>query len=148
MLLAELYDMNNVDNNKSGKIITTYQKIIKDQPNNLAALNNLAWQQYQSDDLVNAQRNIEKALYLAPDNNAIAESYGVILVANKRYEEAIEVLVNVINQGSIDVSAKVSLAEAYIALQQHEQAKQVLSGLSAHDSKLNVKIAKLKQKVE
>lgn len=148
MLLAELYDMNNVDNNKSTKIISTYQQIVKDQPNNLAALNNLAWQQYQSDDLVNAQLNIEKALYLAPDNNAIAESYGVILVANKRYEEAIEVLVNVINQGSIDVSAKVSLAEAYIALQQHKQAKQVLSGLSAHDSKLNVKIAKLKQEVE
>ena len=148
MLLAELYDMNNVDNNKSTKIISTYQQIVKDQPNNLAALNNLAWQQYQSDDLVNAQLNIEKALYLAPDNNAIAESYGVILVANKRYEEAIEVLVNVINQGSIDISAKVSLAEAYIALQQHKQAKQVLSGLSAHDSKLNVKIAKLKQEVE
>ena len=148
MLLAELYDMNNVDNNKSAKIISTYQQIVKDQPNNLAALNNLAWQQYQSDDLVNAQLNIEKALYLAPDNNAIAESYGVILVANKRYEEAIEVLVNIINQGSIDVSAKVSLAEAYIALQQNEQAKQVLSGLSAHDSKLNVKIAKLKQEVE
>ena len=148
MLLAELYGMNNVDNNKSAKIITIYQRIIKDQPNNLAALNNLAWQQYQSDDLVNAQLNIEKALYLAPDNSAIAESYGVILVANKRYEEAIEVLVNVIKQGPIDVSAKVSLAEAYIALQQHEQAKQVLSGLSAHDSKLNVKIAKLKQEVE
>ena len=148
MLLAELYGMNNVDNNKSAKIITTYQKIIEAQPNNLAALNNLAWQQYQSDDLVNAQLNIEKAVLLAPENSAISESYGVILVANKRYEEAIEVLVNAINQGSIDVSAKVSLAEAYIAMQQHEQAKQLLSGLSAHDSKLNVKIAKLKQEVE
>jgi putative PEP-CTERM system TPR-repeat lipoprotein len=147
MLLAELYGMNNVNNDKSDQIISTYQKIVDAQPNNVAALNNLAWQQYQSDDIKNAQLNIEKALSLTPENISILESYGVILVANKQYTEAIEVLSNVINKGSMDVSAKVSLAEAYIAVNKYVQAKAILSGLSAHDSKLNIKIAKLKQEV-
>lgn len=147
MLLAELYGQNNIDDKKSAQIIDAYQVIISMQPNNLEALNNLAWQQYQSHDLMNAQINIEKALLLAPDNNAILESYGVILVANKEYEQGIEVLSKVINKGSIDVSAKVSLAEAFIAMNSLDKAKTILTGLSAHDSQLNIKIAKLRHQV-
>jgi putative PEP-CTERM system TPR-repeat lipoprotein len=147
MLLAELYSMNNVNDSKSAQIISTYRTIVDRQPDNLAALNNLAWQQYQSNDIKSAQQNIEKALVLSPNNTSILESYGVILVANKHYKKAIEVLADVVNKGSMDVSAKVSLVEAYIAVNQYEQAKMMLSGLSSHDSKLNVKIAKLKQDV-
>lgn len=147
MLLAELYSMNNVNDSKSAQIISTYRTIVDRQPDNLAALNNLAWQQYQSNDIKSAQQNIEKALVLSPNNTSILESYGVILVANKHYKKAIEVLADVVNKGSTDVSAKVSLVEAYIAVNQYEQAKMMLSGLSSHDSKLNVKIAKLKQDV-
>ena len=46
------------------------------------------------------------------------------------------------------MNAKVSLAEAYIANEQNDLAKEVLAGLSDHDSKLNIKIAKLKQLVQ
>ena len=56
MLLAELYGENNVDENKSDKIIATYQAAIKIEPNNVNALNNLAWQQYKINDLDNAQQ--------------------------------------------------------------------------------------------
>jgi len=147
MLLAELYDMNNVDNNKSAKIIASYQAVVKAQPN-VAALNNLAWQQYQVNSLIDAQQSIEKAVKLQPNNLALQESYGVILVANKKYQQAIDVLTNAAKGGSIEVNAKVSLAEAYIANEQPDKAKEILVGLSAHDSKLNVKIAKLKQLVE
>ncbi len=147
ILLAQLYVMNNVNNNKSAQIISTYLKIVKGQPNNVAALNNLAWQQYQSNDIKNAQLNIEKAFALAPDNVNILESYGVILVANKHYEKAISVLSDLENKGSMDVSAKVSLAEAHIAVNQYKQAKMILSSLDVHDSKLSIKITKLKQEV-
>jgi putative PEP-CTERM system TPR-repeat lipoprotein len=147
MLLAGLYSMNNVNNSKSAQIISTYQTIVDRQPDNLAALNNLAWQQYQSNFIKSAQQNIEKALALSPNNTSILESYGVILVTNKRYKKAIEVLSSVVSRGSTDISAKVSLVEAYVAVNQYEQAKMILSGLSSHDSKLNVKIAKLKQEV-
>jgi putative PEP-CTERM system TPR-repeat lipoprotein len=147
MLLAELYGYNNIDSQKSAQIINTYEEVITIQPNNLPALNNLAWQQYQSNDFTNAQVNIEKALALSSENKTILESYGVILVANKQYAKGIKILSNVINQGSVDVNAKVSLAEAYIATGKLEKANKILAGLSAHDSKLNVKIAILRQQV-
>jgi putative PEP-CTERM system TPR-repeat lipoprotein len=147
MLLAELYGTNNINNNKSDQIIRIYRRIVESQPGNVAALNNLAWQQYQSNDIKSAQLNIKKALSLSPTNANILESYGVILVANQQYKEGIEVLSNMVGKGSMDISAKVSLAEAYIAVHQYVQAKAILSGLSAHDSKLNIKIAKLKQEM-
>ncbi|ALO33525.1 hypothetical protein CMT41_01410 [Colwellia sp. MT41] len=148
MLLAELYGTNNVDKNKSTKIISTYLDMIKVQPDNIAALNNLAWIEYQINDLVNAQLHIEQALAIAPNEIFLQESYGVILVANKNYQQAIEVLIAADKSGSVDVNAKVALAEAYIATKQPEVAKDVLLGLSAHDSELNIKIAKLKKLVE
>lgn len=148
MLLAELYSVNNVNEDNSDKIISTYQAAIQIQPNNVAALNNLAWQQYQIGALNDAQQNIEQAIALAPNNIALQESYGVILVANKQFEKSIKVLSAALEMGSDDVNAQVSLAEAYIAIKQPEKAKKVLAGLSAHDSKLNIKIARLKQLVE
>jgi putative PEP-CTERM system TPR-repeat lipoprotein len=148
MLLAELYGLNNIDNKKSVKIINTYKTAITVQPNNVAALNNLAWQQYLNSDITNALLNIQKALKLMPNNIAMHESYGVILVANKNYDKAIDVIVSVINKGSEDVSTKVSLAEAYIATNQFKKANMILTGLSAQDSKLNMRITKLRQQVE
>jgi len=147
-LLGELYGQNNIDGNKNAKIILTYQDMIKAQPDNIAALNNLAWQQYLSGDLVNAQKHIEQAIVISPDNLSLQESYGVILAAKKEYTKAIEVLSGALDSGSVDVNAQVSLAEAYIANNQKELAKKILMGLSDHDSALNIKIAKLKQLVQ
>ena len=148
VLLAELYGTNNVDENKSTKIISTYLDMIKIQPDNITALNNLAWVEYQINDLVNAQQHIEQALAIAPNEIFLQESYGVILVANKTYQLAIEILTAAVEKGSVEVNAKVALAEAYIATKQPEVAKDVLLGLSAHNSELNIKIAKLKKLVE
>ncbi|PKI17787.1 XrtA/PEP-CTERM system TPR-repeat protein PrsT [Colwellia sp. 12G3] len=148
MLLAELYGKNNISENNSAKIISTYRDMIKIQPDNIVALNNLAWKEYQINDLVNAQLHIEQALAIAPNEIFLQESYGVILVANKTYQQAIEILTAAVEKGSVEVNAKVALAEAYIATKQPEVAKDVLLGLSAHDSELNIKIAKLKKLVE
>jgi len=148
VLLAELYGQNNINGSKDTKIIMTYQNMIKVQPDDIVALNNLAWQEYLGGDLVNAKLHIEKAIVISPDNLSLQESYGVILAANEQYEQAIEVLDTVIKKGSSDVNAKVSLAEAYIVTQKISEAKLLLEGLSAHDSELNSKIIKLKQSIE
>lgn len=147
-LLGELYGQNNIDGNKNAKILMTYQDMIKVQPDDVLALNNLAWQEYQSGDLVNAEKHIEQAIVISPDNLSLQESYGVILAAKKEYTKAIAVLSGVLNSGSVDINAQVSLAEAYIAKDQKELAKKILVGLSDHDSALNIKIAKLKQLVQ
>lgn len=147
MLLAELYSNNNVNENKAAKIIAVYKDVIKMQPDNVVALNNLAWKEYQIAKLDDAKKHIEQAIAQAPDAAPLQESYGTILVAKELYQQAIEVLTTADKKNSLEVNAKVALAEAYIAIKQMALAKEVLIGLSAHDSKLNIKIAKLKQLV-
>lgn len=148
ILLADLYSKHNTDGGKSAQIIAAYQAALKVQPNRLDVLNNLAWQQYLINDLDKALNNIELATVIDSNNLSVQESYGVILVANKDYQKAIKVLTRALKNGSVDVNAKVSLAEAYIANKQGALAKEILLGLSAHDSDLNIKIALLKQLVE
>ena len=110
-LLAELY---NVENND--KKIVQYQAISDTAPENILALNNLAWNQYKADDINSALPNIKKAHGLAPENVAILESYGVILAAASKYSEAIEVLEEAIAKGSSDAQVKASLETAKASL--------------------------------
>jgi len=147
MLLAELYLKNNANGDKSDKIINTYKEAITVQPDNIAALNNLAWQEYLNNDLESAQQHIKQAIAIDPSEMVLQESYGVILVANKKFTQAIKVLTVIQNEGSVEVKAKIALAEAYIATNQFEKAKIILTGLSAHDNKVNAKIVQLRQLV-
>jgi putative PEP-CTERM system TPR-repeat lipoprotein len=147
MLLAELYLKNNSNGDKSDKIIRTYKEAVIVQPDNIAALNNLAWQEYLSNDLDNALQHIEQAIAIDPNALTLQESYGVILVANEKFTQAIKVLTVIQDKGSVEVKAKVALAEAYIATNQLEKANILLTGLSAHNSKVNAKIVQLRQSV-
>lgn len=113
LLLAELYSQN--DYNKKVQQYTVINNI---SPNNIAILNNLAWNQYKLGDVENALLNIEHAYSLSPDNIAILETYGVILVTLTKYRKGIEVLEMAMIKGSKDEFALNSLAQARIALNQ------------------------------
>lgn len=110
-LLAELYNVGD-----KGKIIAQYQAIIDVFPENTLALNNLAWNQYSIGQIKIALVNAEKAYNLAPDNRAILETYGVILVAAGKYSDSIKILEEAIAKGSIDTQIKASLEKAKSAL--------------------------------
>ena len=112
-LLAELYSVENTD-----KKIVQYQAISDLTPENVVALNNLAWNQYKAGDIKSALPNIEKANSLAPENVGVLESYGVILVASSKYSEAIAVLEEAIAKGSSDTNVKASLVKAKASLKQ------------------------------
>jgi len=147
MLLAELYLKNNSNGDKSEKVINTYKEAIIVQPDNIAALNNLAWQEYLNNDFDNAQQHIEQAIAIDPNEMVLQESYGVILVANEKFNRAIKVLTVIQDKGSVEVKAKIALAEAYIATNQLDKARIMLTGLSAHNNIINAKIVQLRQSV-
>ena len=92
-------------------------------------------------------KHIEQAITISPNDLSLQETYGVILASNKKFVEAIAVLSEALENGSSETNAQVSLVEAYIATAQPDKAKQLLNGLSSHDSMLNIKIAKLKQEL-
>lgn len=112
LLLAQLYDQNSLD-----KKIEQYLAINAINPDNIAILNNLAWNQYKIGQVADALTNIEKAYNLSSDNIAILETYGIILDANKQYEKAINILEQAISKGAKSESIKASLANAKRELQ-------------------------------
>lgn len=111
LLLAELYS-----NKDREKKVQQYLAINAVSPNNIGILNNLAWNQYKLGQLSSALVNLEQAYKLAPASLAVLESYGVVLEASHKYEQAIEVLELAITKGSKDKKVEVSLAKAKAAL--------------------------------
>lgn len=106
-LLADLYSSEN-----RSKRITQYQTIIAIAPENLLALNNLAWNHYKDRQINAALANAEQAYNLASDNRVILETYGMILVAAGKYNDSIKILESAIAKGSSDAQVKASLVEA------------------------------------
>jgi putative PEP-CTERM system TPR-repeat lipoprotein len=68
-----------------------YREVLALQPENAAALNNLAWSLYELKDPA-AEGYAEKAYKLAPGNPAIQDTYGWILVNQGDAERGIEML--------------------------------------------------------
>ncbi|SFE59374.1 Tfp pilus assembly protein PilF [Marinobacter sp. DSM 26671] len=68
-----------------------YEQVISRQPNNIAALNNLAWL-LREDDSARAMELAGRARDLAPDNAAVLDTYGWILHLAGKHAEAKEVI--------------------------------------------------------
>ncbi|MBO9490497.1 PEP-CTERM system TPR-repeat protein PrsT [Endozoicomonas sp. G2_1] len=66
-----------------------YQKIIEQHPNNVLALNNLAWLTMDSGELQQAEKYIEKAYKLAPNIANVADTYGQILLKLDKKRDAL-----------------------------------------------------------
>ncbi len=68
-----------------------YEQVITRQPNNIAALNNLAWL-LREDNPERAMELAGRARDLAPDNAAVLDTYGWILHLSGKHAEAKEVI--------------------------------------------------------
>jgi len=112
-LLAELY---NVEARE--KRIEQYQAIKDSYPNNVIALNNLAWNLFKNGQVNKAYDNAAKAYSLEPENLAVIETYGVILFAANMHAEAISILETAVKNGSEDKLVKDSLLKANLAISQ------------------------------
>jgi len=77
---------------KSDNAYTQYKKIIDISPNNILALNNLAWFEYQKKNLVLADSYGERALKLAPNNVNVLDTLASIKIAIGNKEKGIEML--------------------------------------------------------
>jgi tetratricopeptide (TPR) repeat protein len=87
VFLAESY-MQNDDLSKS---ISSYQEVVSGQPDNAVALNNLAWAYYLVDD-PRAIETAQKAHELMPDNGAIVDTLGWIMIQKGSAEEGEKML--------------------------------------------------------
>ena len=80
-----------MNNNQNELAATHYDYVLEQQPNNIAALNNLAW--------LLRENNTERALELArraseqaPQNSAVLDTYGWVLHLAGNHQQAVTTL--------------------------------------------------------
>jgi Tfp pilus assembly protein PilF len=87
VLLAESY----MQTENLTKSIATYERVVSEEPTNAVALNNLAWSYFLVDD-PRAIETARKAVDTMPDNGAIVDTLGWILVQRGSVEDGEKLL--------------------------------------------------------
>ncbi|MDP2902541.1 MAG: tetratricopeptide repeat protein [Methylovulum sp.] len=115
--------------NDNPKAENHYQAILAGQPDNVLALNNLAW--------LYVQRNNPQAIELAkkayaksPESAAIADTYGYILVKQGQAVEGLTVLEKAASLAPAANDIQFHLAEAYAANNNRSKAVEILETLA------------------
>ncbi|MEP3563073.1 MAG: tetratricopeptide repeat protein [Marinobacter sp.] len=113
--------------NQSDEAIERYQTLMDINSENPLVLNNLAWLYYEKGDK-KAAKLARKAFELAPNNAAIADTYGWILFEAGDLDKSLETLekAHSLDPDSPDIA--MHLAEAYKAAGMHQKAKAIMNG--------------------
>ena len=99
-----------------------YLKVLDVQPNNLIALNNLAWLLHEQGD-ERALGYAEQAYQLDSSRPALIDTLGWLLVQNKQSERGIELLQSAVRHDGNDAEFRYHLAAAYEQAGRLEEAR-------------------------
>lgn len=136
--LATVYQQLN-DNSQAEK---HYKAILAEQPDNVLALNNLAWLYLQQN---NSQATeLAKSAYTkSPESAAIADTYGYILVKQGQPGEGLAVLEKAAGLAPAANDIQFHLAEAYAANDNNKKAVEILETLAKVEQDFSEKKAAL-----
>lgn len=102
-----------------------YERVLALAPDNPVALNNLAWL-IRDEDTTRAVKLAEQAYKKSPNSPALADTYGMVLVISKQYQQAAEVLGGAARR-STDLNIQYHYALSLARAGQPEEAKAILS---------------------
>ena len=102
-----------------------YQAILAEQPENVLALNNLAWLYDQQNNPL-AMEFAKRAYAKAPDSAPIADTYGYILIKQGQSAEGLTVLEKAASLAPTVNDIQFHLAEAYVATINKSKAIEIL----------------------
>ena len=123
----ELADAYLIQNNTKAAS-ASYARVLELTPNNVKALNNLAWLN-RDGDLQQAIRHAEKAFGLAPNDPLVLDTYGMLLIKEGEVSKGYRMLQNANELSPTDPAIQLHLGQAMIQQKQYTQAQQVLSAL-------------------
>jgi Flp pilus assembly protein TadD len=109
--------------------VQVYRKVLDSQPDNPSILNNLAWASAQLQD-PKAIEYAERAHKLAPDNPAIMDTLGVLLIEKGETARSLELLRKATAMAPQSPGIRLNLAKALIKAGQKEAARKELDELS------------------
>lgn len=110
------------DNDKAR---ANYEKLLDSMPDNTLVLNNLAWLYYEIGD-ERAISMARKAYNLAPENAAIVDTYGWIMLKAGNHEESLPILEKAHQLQPDSEEIALHLAEAYRAVGKNAEAQRIL----------------------
>jgi putative PEP-CTERM system TPR-repeat lipoprotein len=123
-----------------------YSSVLESQPNDVLALNNLAWVAGQLKD-PKAIQYAEKAVSLAPDNPTVLDTLGMLLVDNGDTKKGVELLQKATKLAPDAAPIRLNLARALVKDGQKEGAKKELDTLAKLGDKFSdqAEVTKLMQ---
>lgn len=118
---------------QEAQALETYETVLEQRPNDVIALNNAAWLAREADN-PRAQQYAQRAAELAPDQPAVLDTLGVVLLEGGNNESALETLQRAYRMSPEAPDIGFHLARAYQATGDTEQARALLTELlEAHD---------------
>ena len=124
-------------NLKSGQFksaIEQYEWLLRQQPDNVITLNNLAWAYHQVKD-PRALETVERAYKLRPDNAGVADTLGWMLVQQGNLKRGIDLLQNALASAPNAHDIRYHLAHALAKSGEKAQAIAHLERIAAADGK-------------
>jgi putative PEP-CTERM system TPR-repeat lipoprotein len=112
-----------------GAAVAQYRTVLAQQPDNPAILNNLAWSLGQMKD-PKALSHAEQAFKLAPNQPAIMDTLGTLLVDQGKTERGLELLGKAVQQVPEAGGIRLNLAKALIKAGKKPEARQQLEVLA------------------
>ena len=116
--------------NNNKEAIEQFQTILKQDPNNVGALNNLAMAYYNQKD-PRAVEYAEKAIAAAPNNPAVMDTLGYILVQNGDVKRGLPYLEKAAAAAPNAVAIRFNLAQAQVKAGDKENARKSLEEVIA-----------------
>lgn len=113
-----------------------YERILKVAPDNAVVLNNLAWLSWRTKDS-EAIIFAEKAFGLAPDNPAVLDTYGVILVESGQAKRGLELLGKAVERAPQSDAILLNYARALVQSNHKAEARPYLERLVALGNKFS-----------
>jgi putative PEP-CTERM system TPR-repeat lipoprotein len=123
-----------------------YRVLLEAQPNNAAVLNNLAWSSAKNKD-PKAIEYAEKAYALAPDQPAIIDTLGELLLQKGDTARALELLLKAASLAPKNTQIQFNLARALVKAGKKDEAKKELDQLAKLGDKFSAQadVAKMLQ---
>ena len=127
VVLLELADTYlSQDNSKAAS--ARYAEVLELSPNNVQALNNLAWLS-RNEDLKQALKHAEKAFELAPNDPLVLDTYGMLLIQKRDVAKGHKMIQRAAERSPDDLTIQLHLGRALIEKKKFAEAQTVLNNL-------------------
>jgi cellulose synthase operon protein C len=133
-------------NSDTERAISAYQTMLNEQPENVLALNNLAWLMLEKNDTAVALKHAKRAFELRPDHPDVLDTYGKVLLNTNDIKQATAMFEASLKARPNTPQVQLHYAEALARSGNKQKALTLLEQLSSQ-SEFAEKAAELKAKL-